>query len=325
MLAEPLLKTTIQDILQYIPGYPTILPSYLFCDGERIGSEKPHPSQKNVLGMAYHQPSKESFELRIADHHRIDEPIYILHLSDEKPQSFIHIGRQSQVLIVEMFISSAKTHFTLDPEAQLKHCILQWPSHNVAPAALSTQIHIHQKKASVYQANSLLMGGPFNQSALHLHLEEAYTESKIYGIQQAKGSDKVEQTIEINHQSPHSQSQVKIRGVAFDQSTLSFQGMIRVKKEAFKTDASLENKNLLLSDKAQINTQPELAIENADVRCTHGATVGHLEPEALFYLQSRGISKKNAQDLLIHAFSDPMLTGLSKPLSTLIRDLLDGS
>ncbi len=322
MLAEPSFKTqSIQSLLQYLPGHPTTLPPYLFCDGERILCEKLHPPQTNALGIEYHQPSPNSFELRIPDGHKIDEPIYIVHLLDNNPQYFIHLGRQSQAVIVEIFMSGAKTHFTLNPESQLKHCLLQ---RSFANHSIQSQIHIHQKKASLYHANTLLELGFSNQCDLHLHLEEAHAVSQVYGIQQAKGLDKVEQTIKVDHQKPHCRTQIKTRGVAFDQANLSFHGTIRVGKEAFKTDASLENKNLLLSDKAQINTQPELDIENADVRCTHGATVGHLEKEVLFYLQSRGISEKMAQDLLIHAFTAPMLEGLSKPLVTLIRDLLDG-
>lgn len=298
MLAEPKLLSNLERLLDYLPRDQHTVPYYLFCNGQLISPK----------------PQQEPLDFTI----------------DENNHRFIDIGKQRQVTIVECFIShddspssiESHTTITLNKDAILNHCILQ---QSVSDGTLRSQTHIHQKNSSIYHGTTLLIGGLLNQCVLNLYLEEAHAQASIYGLQIAKGSEKIEQTICMNHISPHCQTHVKTRGVAHDRSTLSFQGTIVVQKEAFNSDAALENKNLLLSDKATIHTQPQLDIHHSDVRCTHGATVGHLDQDALFYLQSRGIAAQEAQALMIDAFIHPMLEGLSKPLAIFVRGLIDGS
>jgi len=249
--------------------------------------------------------------------------------TDKNNHRFIYIAKQRQATIIECFSSQGdsslieyQTTITLDKDATLNHCMLQ---QSMSEGTLRSQTQIHQKNNSAYHGTTLLIGGLLNRCVLNLHLEEAHAQASVYGLQIAKGFEKIEQAFYMNHQSPHCQTTVKTRGVAHDRSTLSFQGTIIVQKEAFNSDAALENKNLLLSDKATIYTQPQLDIHHSDVRCTHGATVGHLEQDTLFYLQSRGIEAQEAQTLLIDAFIHPMFEGLSKPLALFMRGLIDGS
>ena len=298
MLAEPKRLSDLKPLLDYLSGDQNTVPYYLFYNGQLI---TPKPAQAPL-------------DFRV----------------DESNHRFINIGKQGQATIIECFISEgnasslieSQTTITLNNDATLNHCILQ---QSISDNTIRSQTHIHQKNSSIYQGTTLLIGGLLNQCVLNLHLEEAHAQASVYGLQIAKGFEKIEKTICMNHQSPHCQTHVKTRGVAHDRSTLSFQGTIMVQKEAFNSDAALENKNLLLSDKATIHTQPQLDIHHSDVRCTHGAAVGHLDHDALFYLQSRGISAQEAQALLIDAFTHPMLEGLSKPLALFVRGLIDGS
>ncbi len=298
VLAEPTLLSNLERLLDDLPRDQHALPYYLFYNGRLITPKHP----------------QEALDFRI----------------DESNHRFIDIGKQCQATIIECLISEddsssfmeSQTTIRLDSGAKLNHCLLQ---QSTSEKTLRSQTHIHQKNSSTYHGTTLLIGGLLNQCFLNLHLEEAHAQAKIYGLQIAKGFEKMEQKLCMNHQSPHGQTHVKTRGVADDRSTLSFQGTIMVQKEAFNSDAALDNKNLLLSDKATIHTQPQLDIHHSDVRCTHGATVGHLDLEALFYLQSRGIAAPEAQALLIDAFIHPMLEGLSKPLALFVRGLIDGS
>jgi len=111
----------------------------------------------------------------------------------------------------------------------------------------------------------------------------------------------------INHAQPHCNSHELYKGILADQAHGVFNGKIMVAIDAQKTDAKQTNKALLLSEDAQINTKPELEIFADDVRCTHGATIGQLDAESLFYLRSRGLSSEQARDVLIHAFASDLL------------------
>ncbi|MGI9553828.1 MAG: SufD family Fe-S cluster assembly protein, partial [Thermodesulfobacteriota bacterium] len=115
----------------------------------------------------------------------------------------------------------------------------------------------------------------------------------------------------VEHASPHCDSRQFYNGVLDDKSRGVFHGRIIVHEGAEKTDAKQTNRNLLLSDTAQIDTKPQLEIYNDDVKCTHGATIGQMDEEAIFYLQSRGISKKEAQAIMLKGFTGESFANMS--------------
>jgi Fe-S cluster assembly protein SufD len=117
----------------------------------------------------------------------------------------------------------------------------------------------------------------------------------------------------VDHAHPNASSHELYKGVLDDKATAAFNGKILVRKDAQKTDAKQTNNNLLLSDDAVINTKPELQILADDVRCTHGATIGQLDSEAIFYLQSRGIGKEEAKSLLTCAFAQDLIDRIRIP------------
>jgi Fe-S cluster assembly protein SufD len=117
----------------------------------------------------------------------------------------------------------------------------------------------------------------------------------------------------LDHAAPHAASHELYKGIMDGASSAVFNGKIFVRKDAQKTDAKQTNKNLVLSESAVINTKPELQILADDVRCTHGATVGQLDEEALFYLRARGIGQTDARDLLIYAFARDVIDRIGIP------------
>ena len=336
MLADLRRDQSTESVLGYLPGDLDAMPRYLFCNGFCVNTRlEQEASGKNNTLSFQRDPITNTLNLHIADQAVLGDPIYILHLINARHPSgmgqilhTIHLGKNSQASLIEMFVLQDKipvrscTTLTLDKDARLQHCLLQ---RAYSEGSLHAETHVHQKTNSTYRGTSLLCGGALNQCRINLYLEEPQAEATLYGLAIAKGSEKLEQIFNIHHQSTQGRTSVKTRGVAYDRSRLSFHGTIHVATDATQNHAALENKNLLLSERATIHTQPQLDIYNADVQCTHGATVGHLDEEALFYLRSRGIFEKEAKDLLIVAFLEPMLEGLSQPLADFLRACCHGS
>ena len=129
----------------------------------------------------------------------------------------------------------------------------------------------------------------------------------VLGLYQLQGKQKIKMKTVVNHFVSHCTSNQVWRGVLHDESQAAFEGRIIVHEQAQKTNAQLSNKNLLLSKQAQINTKPELEIYADDVKCSHGATVGFLNEDALFYLRSRGIGDADARQMLVTAFIGEVL------------------
>ena len=138
-------------------------------------------------------------------------------------------------------------------------------------------------------------------------------EGTLNGLYLANGKQHIDNHTAIDHAAPHAASHELYKGILDGASSAVFNGKIFVRKDAQKTDAKQTNKNLVLSENSVINTKPELQILADDVRCTHGATVGQLDEEALFYLRARGIDKTDARDLLIYAFARDVIDRIGIP------------
>jgi Fe-S cluster assembly protein SufD len=140
-----------------------------------------------------------------------------------------------------------------------------------------------------------------------IEFNDPYASVTIFGLYQLRDKQTIEIQSTFNHNVPHCTSKQIWRGILTDAAKASFEGKIIVAPHAQKTDAQLSNKNLLLSKSAEINTKPILEIYADDVKCSHGATVGCLDENALFYLRSRGIEESVARELLIEAFANEVL------------------
>ena len=145
-------------------------------------------------------------------------------------------------------------------------------------------------------------------------------ECTLNGLYLVDGTRLVDNHTTILHAKPHCDSHELYKGILDNQSRAVFNGKIIVARDAQKTDAKQTNKALLLSEEAQINTKPELEIFADDVKCTHGATIGQLDSDALFYLRSRGLDLEQARDVLIHAFASDVVDRIA---ITPIREQLD--
>ena len=167
------------------------------------------------------------------------------------------------------------------------------------------------KKDSALTWIEVVLGGKKSHYDAQVYLEESGANAEIVGVYFAENEQKFCFDTLQKHIAPHCNSNLHFKGVLTDNAQTSFEGLIRVHKGAQKTDAYQKNQNILLSNGARADSLPELEIEADDVRCTHGATVGPIRQEDLFYLMSRGLSRKEATRLLTLGFFSEVVDKIS--------------
>ena len=165
----------------------------------------------------------------------------------------------------------------------------------------------------IFTTHSIALGGELVRNDVNVTLSQG-SEATLNGLYIVNGSQHIDNHTSIDHAEPHGTSHELYKGILDGKSSAVFNGRILVRKDAQKTDSKQTNKNLVLSDEAVIDTKPELQIFADDVRCTHGATIGQLDAESLFYLQSRGIGKSDARSLLTYAFAQDIVDRIKLPL-----------
>lgn len=252
-----------------------------------------------------------------------EQPIHIMHVNTTKspdrfcnPHHLIVAERNSEVKIVESYHSlTEKTYFTnlvteviLHEDARVEHVKIQDESRNAFHIATVQAEHIEK---SVYTLTNIDMGGGLARNNINIVLNAPYSESHLYGFYLAGDRQHVDNHTLIDHAQPNCESNETYRGILGGRATGVFNGKVMVRPHAQKTNAYQSNKALLLSDDATVNSKPELEIYADDVKCSHGATVGQLDPEALFYLRARGIPEQKAYSILQHAFAIDIFENIS--------------
>lgn len=157
------------------------------------------------------------------------------------------------------------------------------------------------------KAFAFTLNGQAVTNNLQVNLAEEYAVAELYGLYMTREKQRVTHLTQIDHLKPRCVSRENYKGIVADFSRATFSGKVYVHKDAYLSQATQVNKNLLLNTTARIDTNPQLEIYNDDVKCSHGATVGQLDEQALFYLRSRGISVLEAKNILINAFAQEIL------------------
>jgi Fe-S cluster assembly protein SufD len=229
-----------------------------------------------------------------------------------QPRVLILTGANSQVRVVEShagdgetpYLSNAVTEVSVGDHAVVDHYTVV----REAEAAFRIgSLHVTLGRASNFSSHTITLGGAIVRNTAHVVLAGEGGECTLNGLYLAKGRQLVDNQTTIDHAQPHCDSHELYKGILDGRSRAVFNGKIIVRLDAQKTDAKQSNKTLLLSEDAQITTKPQLEIFADDVKCTHGATVGQLDQDALFYLRSRGLSRDQARQLLTHAFAADLL------------------
>jgi Fe-S cluster assembly protein SufD len=222
------------------------------------------------------------------------------------PRILVIAGAQSQCRIVEsyaglrgVYFTNAVTEIVAGEGAVVDHYKVQQEGREAYHVA-TAQAQVG--RSANFSSHSISLGGALVRNDANAVLSEG-SHATLNGLYMVNGSQHVDNHTAIDHAKPHGTSHELYKGILDGKSTAVFNGKIFVRKDAQKTDSKQTNKNLVLSDDAVINTKPELQILADDVRCTHGATIGQLDAESMFYLQSRGIGQREARELLIFAFA----------------------
>jgi Fe-S cluster assembly protein SufD len=260
--------------------------------------------------------------IHIAPKTVLAEPIHVLFVSAPgstpalvAPRLFVVAGEQSQASIVENYVgigdtsvlTTAVTEVLLGPGAVVDHVKVQRETEAAFHMA-SMFAHLH--RASTFTSQAITFGGRIARNDITATLAGEGAECTLNGLYVADGETLVDTHSTIDHAMPHCPSHEVYKGILTGHAKAVFNGKIIVRPDAQKTDAKQTNKALLLSGDASINTKPQLEIFADDVKCTHGAAIGQLDPDQLFYLRARGIGVEDARNMLIHAFASDVLNGI---------------
>jgi Fe-S cluster assembly protein SufD len=244
------------------------------------------------------------------------------------PRVLILLGKESQLSVLESFttlngnryFTNAVTEIFLDQGAILQHVKVQQDS------VLSLHIassHVIQKRDSSYTSLAMTLGSELSREHLRVTLDGIGGDCTLNGIYLIGENQHADHHTTIDHAKPHGTSRELYKGILNGKSRAVFNGKVIVRKDAQKTDAEQMNRNLLLSEASRINTTPQLEILADDVKCKHGATIGHLDEDELFYLRSRGISDQSARTMLMKAFLQEVTARLPEGrIQTMLDELV---
>ena len=277
-----------------------------------LGSTSTAP--EDALRSLNHAFMMDGAVIRVAPGSRPERPIHLLFLTTPQEaaaasysRNLIVAGRDSAATIVEThaalgegpYWTSATTRIVLEAGAHLRHHRLQDDSlaaYHLASTSVDIAARAH------YESFAVALGAKLSRHEIDARLSGEGGDCELKGIYLGRGKQHLDTTTRIDHAAPGGRSRQVYRGVLDDSARAVFQGKIVVAQDAQRTDAHQFNQNLLLSETAEIDSKPELEINADDVKCSHGATTGALDEEALFYLRSRGISRRQASAMLTEAF-----------------------
>jgi Fe-S cluster assembly protein SufD len=293
----------------------------------------------------------------------VDRPIHLVYFSTvdgqptvTHPRNLILVGRGSQVNIIESYVglgagnsklenrnsasepntsfefrassfdgggvyfTNAVTEVVAGEGAVVDYCKVQQES---AQAFHVASLNFQQERSSSVTTHSIAFGSVLDREDVTTVLGGEGAESLLHGLYVISGEQHVDNHTVIDHAKPHCSSRELYKGILDGKSSGVFNGKIIVRKDAQKTDSKQSNKNLLLSENSVINTKPQLEIYADDVKCTHGATIGQIDQEAVFYLRSRGIGLEEARALLTQAFASDVIDKIRfEPLRAKLREAL---
>jgi Fe-S cluster assembly protein SufD len=278
--------------------------------------------------------------IHVAENITVPKPIQIVSaIQTDKPLKL----RQNFKIIVEKNASLTLAHcddslqkeqtniinnvaITLEENACMNYYKME---NKDAGSVLTNQIVVQQKANSQFYSNVITFNAGKVNNILHVHLNEPFADAQLSGLYLVDKKQEISNEVKVWHHAPDCTSRQLYKGIVDDEACAGFNGHSTVQKDAQRTAAYQINKNIALTDEARVKTQPFLEIYADDVKCSHGATVGQLDENAMFYLRSRGICHKTARMLLMFAFANEVaqtvkIDALKVRLSQMIQQRLQG-
>ena len=261
---------------------------------------------------------------------QLSEPVTILYVTPSEqpifmvPHTLVVAGRSSHASVVEVFASTMGanyfsipvTEFAIGENSDIRHVRLNMEASNAAHISYT---HAEIQRDAIFASHNVCLGGELTRNDFYAGLSGENIHCTLNGVYLGSGKQIIDNHTSIDHAMPHCESHELYKGILDGESQGVFNGKIFVRLDAQKTDAKQTSQVVLLSDLARVNSKPQLEIFADDVKCTHGATIGQISKEALFYLRSRGLSKTDAMAMLIQAFVADVIVRI--PISELADDL----
>ena len=266
--------------------------------------------------------------IHIADGMEIPAPIHIIHLGGQQgenspslmahPRNLIALGAQAGASVIETYAGIAEAEYFTNshtsilarPGARLDYYKIQ----QEGPRAYHVgKTRIRQQADSRVDCHALSLGAKLARWDIDVELDEPGAEVNLNGLYLSSDRQHIDNHTLVEHKQPHTTSNEQYRGIMNGRSRAVFNGKVIVHEQAQKTEAHQSNANLLLSAEAEVNTKPALEIYADDVKCSHGATVGRLDENMLFYLRSRAVDEDAARSLLTYAFADEVIRDIRFP------------
>lgn len=271
--------------------------------------------------------------LHLAEKFIIEKPIHIFYINTDSESVQYHRNlfiaeNCSEATIIEHYISensnayysNSISEIYLETSAVINHIKLQQEEKSAYHIATTK---VRQLADSVFNSYVLSLGGKLSRSDTEIALTEPGATCSQYGLYLGNERQHMDHHTYVGHEVPHCTSTQLYKGILDNSARAVFNGKVHVHPKAIKSDSTQMNKTLLLSDKAEIDTKPELEIYNDDVKCAHGATIGQLDDTQLFYLLSRGLDKNTAQSLLMYAFSCEVISSIkNKAVHEYLRNMI---
>ncbi|PDS23797.1 Fe-S cluster assembly protein SufD [Flavobacterium branchiophilum] len=297
------------------PKYKMIIDTYF----NQIASKE---ESLTSLNTAF---SLEGAYINIPKSKVVEKPIEIIYFSTGneaalmvQPRNLVIVGENAYVQIVERHqslnsnpvLTNAVTEIFAQKRAIVDYYKVQ---NDLQTASLIDNTYIAQKQESHVAVHTFSFGGNITRNNLNFYHQGERIDSTLKGITIIGDKQHVDHYTLVQHATPNCESHQNYKTILNDSATGVFNGKIFVEKEAQKTDAFQQNNNILIGDKATINAKPQLEIFADDVKCSHGCTIGQLDESALFYMQQRGIPKKEAKALLMYAFTSEVTNSVKIP------------
>ena len=320
---SPFLSNTTHDGLDVcLMSAALTKPKYRDLIDRYFNKIAPKDDSMTALNTSY---AKEGAYIYIPKSIVAEKPIEIIHFSSGnenalwlQPRNLIVVDENAQVQIIERHqslkehpvVTNCVTEIYVHQSAFLDYYKLQ---NDLPTASLIDNTFIVQEKNSHASVHTFSLGGKIIRNNLRYFHKGEHVMSTLKGVTILQGKQHVDHATLVHHAQPNCESHQDYKGIFAEGSEGVFNGQILVDKIAQKTNAFQQNNNILLDDKATVNTKPQLEIFADDVKCSHGCTIGQLDEEALFYLRSRGIPKKEAKALMTYAFANNVLESVQLP------------
>ena len=304
---------------------PSVIDSY-------IGKLSKIDNAFNALNTAY---AVDGLVIVVPDGKILEKPIQVLYLnssSDEtmlaSPRNLIVVGKNSQASVIanyrgiseKAYLNNSVTEIFIDEDAIINLYKIQNESDE---AYHIEKVQATQKKNSVLNHYNITFGGAIVRNDINSVLDGENIETHYYGLYMINGKQHVDNHTFVDHAKPNCMSNELYKGILDDNARGVFNGKIIVRQDAQKTNAYQQNKTILLSKTATIDTKPQLEIFADDVKCSHGATVGHLDDVSEFYIRSRGVPQELAKSMLIRAFANDVIETIKiEPLKEQINHMI---